>query len=61
MLPNTYQNIYMTPIHALVFQKHVKMCVYIRNIKKPVELYYTFVGYMQHKKVGWEVIFFELS
>ena len=27
---------YMTPIHALIFQKHVKMCVYIRHIKKPV-------------------------
>ena len=29
---------YMTPIHALIFEKHVKMCVnvYIRQIKKPV-------------------------
>ena len=27
---------YMTPIHALIFKKHVKMCVYIRQIKKPV-------------------------
>ena len=27
---------YMTPIHALIFEKHVKMCVYIGHIKKPV-------------------------
>ena len=27
---------YMTPIDALTFEKHVKMCVYIRQIKKPV-------------------------
>ena len=27
---------YMTPIHALIFEKHVKMCVYTRQIKKPV-------------------------
>ena len=30
---------YMTPIHALVLEKHVKMCVYIRQIKKPCLLY----------------------
>ena len=28
--------LYMAPIHALAFQIHNKMCVYIRNIKKPV-------------------------
>ena len=28
---------YMTPIHALVFKKHFKMCVYIRRMKKLVE------------------------
>ena len=27
---------YMTPIHALLFKKLVKMCVNIRHIKKPV-------------------------
>ena len=26
----------MTPKQAIIFQKHVKMCVYIRHIKKPV-------------------------
>ena len=35
----------MTPIHALIFQKHVKMCVYIRHIKKPMIFY------------GWTYIF----
>ena len=33
--PNTYKK-YMTPIHALIFEKHVKMCVYARHVKKPV-------------------------
>ena len=42
----------MTPIHALNFQKHVKMCVYIRCIKKPVYLYYTF-GEVCAAKKGW--------
>ena len=32
---------YMTPIHALIFEKHVKMCVYMRQIKKPVLIDYT--------------------
>ena len=32
----THTKKYMTPIHALIFQKHVKMCVYIRRIKKQV-------------------------
>ena len=32
----THTKKYMTPIHALILQKHVKMCVYIRHIKKPV-------------------------
>ena len=27
---------YMTPIHSLIFEKHVKMCVFIRQIKKSV-------------------------
>ena len=35
MLPNTYKK-KMTPIQAIIFQKHVKMCVYIRRIKKLV-------------------------
>ena len=35
MLLNTYKEIYDT-VHALIFQKHIKMCVYIRRIKKPV-------------------------
>ena len=26
----------ITPIHASIFEKHVKMCVYIRHIKKLV-------------------------
>ena len=33
---HTHTKKYMTHIHALIFQKLVKMCVYIRNIKKPV-------------------------
>ena len=30
----TYIKKYMTLMHALIFEKHVKMCVYIRQIKK---------------------------
>ena len=29
---------YMTPIHALIFEKHVKMCVYLRQIKSQCKL-----------------------
>ena len=32
----THTKKYMTPIHALIFEKHVKMCVYARRVKKPV-------------------------
>ena len=32
----THTKQYMTPIHALIFQKHVKMCFHSRNVKKPV-------------------------
>ena len=32
----THTKNYMTPIHALIFEKHVKMCVYARHVKKPV-------------------------
>ena len=46
----------MTPIYALMFEKHVQMCVYIRHIKKPVYIHYT---YVKQKKVGWEVNFSE--
>ena len=35
MPPNTYQEKYDTHT-CLIFQKHVKMCVYSRNIKKLV-------------------------
>ena len=32
----THTKKYLTPIHALIFEKHVKMCVSIRGMKKPV-------------------------
>ena len=51
MLP-THTKKYMTPTNALIFQKHVKMCVYIRHIKKPVYFYYTF-GEVRAAKKGW--------
>ena len=31
----THTKKYMTPIHALICEKHVKMCVYARHVKKP--------------------------
>ena len=55
----THTKKYMAPIHALIFEKHVKMCVYIRHIKQPVYIYDTFGGLRTAKKVGWEVIFSE--
>ena len=32
----THTKKYMTHIHALIFEKHVKLCVYARHVKKPV-------------------------
>ena len=32
----THTKKYTTPVHALIFEKHVKMCVYSRRMKKPV-------------------------
>ena len=32
----THTKKYMTPIHALMFENHVNMCVYARHVKKPV-------------------------
>ena len=36
LLTHTKKFQYMTPIHALICEKHVKMCVYARHVKKPV-------------------------
>ena len=52
---------YMTPIHALIFQKHVKMYVYIRRMKRQCNFITLLGKYVQQKKVGWEVIFSELG
>ena len=53
MLPNTYQEIYDTHT-CLNFEKHVKMCVYIRCINKAGRCnFITLLGkYVQQKKVG---------
>ena len=32
----THTKKYMTPIHALICEKYVQMCVYARHVKKPV-------------------------
>ena len=32
----THTKKYMTPIHALICEKHVKKCVYASRVKKPV-------------------------
>ena len=49
----------MTPIHALIFEKYVKMCVYVRQIKKPYKFIVLWRSTHAAKKVGWEVIFFK--
>ena len=54
----THTENYMTPIHALAFEKHVNMCVYIRRIKS--WCYFITLGEVHAaKKVGGEVIFLE--
>ena len=52
--PNTYQEIYDTHTHvqALIFEKHVKMCVYARDVKKLVKICYTF-GEVRTAKTSW--------
>ena len=56
----THTKKFMTPIHALIFQKHVK-CVFILDVLKSRCNFTTLLGkYMQQKKVGWEAIFSEL-
>ena len=52
----------MAPIYTcLNFQKHVKMCVYIKHIKSQCN-FCTFFGEVRAaKKVGLEVIFSELG
>ena len=60
----THTKEYMTPIHALIFEKHVKMCVYARHVKKPWRRckFATLLGkYAQQKQVGWEVSFSEVG
>ena len=42
----------MTPIHALTFEKHAKMCVYARHVKKPVYIHYAF-GEVRTAKTSW--------
>ena len=57
----THTKKYMTPIHALIFEKHVKMCVSIRGLKSRCNFITLLGNYTQQKKVGWEVIFSELG
>ena len=48
----THTKKYMTPIHALIFEKHVKSrCKFVTLLGK----------YAQQKLVGWEIIFSELG
>ena len=56
LLTNT--NKYMTPLHALIFEKHIKMCVYIEHIKNKCKFITLMVEYLPQKN-GWEVVFSE--
>ena len=58
MLPNTYEEIYDSHTCGIV-QKHVKMCVYKRHIKKTVLIKYIFGKYVEQKRVGRELIVLE--
>ena len=55
----TYIKKYMTPIRASIFEKHIKICVYIRHIKSRCKFITLLGDYTQQKQVGWEVIFSE--
>ena len=57
----THTKKYMTPIHALIFEKYVKMCVYIDILKSRCKFITLYGAYAQQKQVGWEVIFSELG
>ena len=53
---------YMTPIHALIFEKHMAKCVFMEDMLKSRCKFVTLLGkYAQEKQVGWEVIFLELG
>ena len=56
----THTKKYMTPIHALIFQKHVKMCVYIWHIKSWCK-FITLWGSMCSKKRLAEGSFYQNS
>ena len=58
MLPNTYEEISDNHTCCIV-QKHVKMCVYKRHIKKTAQIKYTLGKYVQQKRVGRELMFLE--
>ena len=57
----THTKKYMTPIHALICEKHVKMCVSARHVKNRCKFVTLLGKYAQQKQVGWEVIFSELG
>ena len=60
----THTKKYMTPIHALIFEKHVKMCVFKfmqDMLKSRCKFVTLFDKYEQQKQVDWEVIFSELG
>ena len=50
---------YMTPIHALIFEKHVKMCVYIRQIKSQCKLIILWRSTCTKKKLAGRSFFFK--
>ena len=54
----THTQKYMTPIHALISEKHVK----IQDMLESRCKFVTLLGkYAQQKQVGWEVIFSEVG
>ena len=57
----THTKKYMTPIHALIFQKHVRMCVIVGILKSRCNFLTLWGSTCSKKKVGWEVIFSELA
>ena len=52
---------YMIPIHALIFEKHVKMCFILDRLKSHINLLYFGEVHMQQKKLAGRSFFSKLG
>ena len=57
----THTKKYMTPIHALIFEKHVKMLFMQDMLKSRCKFITLLEKYEEQKQLGWEVNFSEVG